>query len=281
MLQCLNIKDGARKWNVDCLKEFGASKGFFGRACSPLVEGDAVILNVGGANGASIIAFNKDTGKVLWKTGNDEPSYSSPVAATFGGKRMVVMLTRTHFAALDLKDGKPAFITSFRPPIPSSVTAANPIVQGDKMFVSASYSLGSFLYRFKEGKPEELWASNDAMSLQYSTAVLREGFLYGLHGRHDFAGGTVLRCVEFDTGKVRWSKEDLGGANLLLAGDQVMVLTENGELIRAKASPDSYQETGRAQILGRGVRAHPALADGLYYARDKTKLVCIDLRATK
>ena len=87
-----------------------------------------------------------------------------------------------------------------------------------------------------------------------------------------------MRCVELQTGKVRWSQSGLSGANVLLAGDQLLVLTETGQLIRAAAAPGKFQEIARAQILGSGVRAYPALADGRFYARDKGRLVCVDLR---
>jgi hypothetical protein len=87
-----------------------------------------------------------------------------------------------------------------------------------------------------------------------------------------------LRCVELATGKVRWQKENVGAAVLTLAGDDLLILTERGELIRAPASPAGFKETARAQILSNQARAHPALADGFFYARSKDKLVCLDLR---
>src|SRR5207247_6385890 len=82
ILNCLGLADGKKLWSVDARKEFRAQKGFFGIACSPLIEGNSVLLIVGGSEGAGIIAFDKNTGKVLWKTANDEASYSSPVGAT-------------------------------------------------------------------------------------------------------------------------------------------------------------------------------------------------------
>ena len=115
-LHCVSLADGKKLWSVDCKKEFTAPKGFFGIACSPLVEGKAVIVNVGGkgapnsgsagSGGASIVAFDKDTGKVLWQAVDDEPSYSSPSAATIGGQRFAFVLTRGKFVGLDPANGK-------------------------------------------------------------------------------------------------------------------------------------------------------------------------------
>ncbi|MBI3879073.1 MAG: PQQ-binding-like beta-propeller repeat protein [Verrucomicrobia bacterium] len=293
-LTCTALADGKKIWSVDCKKEFAAPQGFFGLACSPLVEGKAVIVDVGGARSSSsaraepelrapnggaacLVAFDRETGKILWHSFSDEPSYSSPVAATLGGKRHILALTRGHFIGLDPADGKILFEQPFRPPVQASVTGALPTVAGDNIFISAAYDLGGLLMRMTNGRPAKVWASDEDLSLQFTTAVHRDGLLYGLHGRHDI-GGTELRCVEMGTGQVRWGKPGLAGANVLLAGDSLLVLTENGELIRAAASPDGYHETARAQILGRGVRAHAALADGLFYARDKGQLVCVDLR---
>ncbi|MGH6630015.1 MAG: PQQ-binding-like beta-propeller repeat protein, partial [Burkholderiales bacterium] len=277
-LHCLSLADGKKLWSVDCKKDFAAAKGFFGRACSPLVEGKAVIVNVGGKAGASIVALEKDTGKVLWKAVDDEPSYSSPTAATIGGQPFAFVLTRGQFVGLEPASGKAYFTFPFRPPVSASVTGAAPLIIGDQAFISAAYDLGAILFRFKDGKPEKVWTGDEQMSLQFTSAVHRDGCLYGLHGRHDFPGGTELRCVELKTGKVRWSQPGLSGANVMLAGDQLLVLCENGQLLRVVAKPDKFAETARAQILGSGVRAYPALADGLFFARDKGRLLCVDLR---
>lgn len=278
LLLCLNLDDGKKLWSVDCKNEFGAPKGFFGLACSPLVEGRAVIVNVGGKNTSSLIAFEKETGKVLWRAIDDEPSYSSPTTATIGGQRLVLALTRGNFVGLDPANGKVIFQIPFRPPQNASVTGATPLVSGDNIFITAAYDLGAHLLRFHEGKLENIWSSDESLSLQYSSPVLRDGFLYGLHGRHDFPIGTELRCVELATGKVRWAKPGLKGSNLILAGDSLFVLSETGELIRVSASSANYTEVARAQILGSGVRAYPALSNGRLYARDKDKLVCVQLR---
>lgn len=286
-LHALDFSTGKKIWSVDCKTQYGAEKGFFGLACSPLVEGKSVILNIGGRDGGGIVAFDKDSGANLWKSAaGDGASYSSPIAATIHGERVVLMLTRGHFIGLDPVDGKTLFAAEFRPPIQASVTGATPTVIGDRIFISAAYDLGAALYQVlgkssvsnhADSRIKKLWANDGQLSLQYSTAIHHESFLYGLHGRHDFAGGTELRCIELNTGKVRWGKSGLNGANVIIAGDHLLTLTEKGELIRIRATPEKFQETGRAQILGSGVRAYPALADGRFYARDKTRLVCIGL----
>ena len=127
-LCCLDFNSGKEIWNVNTKSRFQAPKGFFGMACSPLIEGDAVLLNVGGANGAGIVALDKTSGKLLWKATEDEASYSSPVAATLHGRRYAFFFTRRGLVALDPSTGKVLFDFPWRPGIRESVSAAAPLV---------------------------------------------------------------------------------------------------------------------------------------------------------
>lgn len=274
MLSCWELAGGKRVWNVDTKAELKAGKGFFGIVCSPLLEGDAVILNVGGQE-AGIVAFGKASGKVLWKATEAEAGYSSPVAATIGGKRYVLSLTRAGLAGIDT-NGKLLFEYPFRSKNNASVNAATPVVQGDQIFISASYGTGAALLKFDESGPKEIWANDESLSAHYATPVYRDGYLYGFDGRQEQKCN--FRCIEMKTGKVKWVEEQFGAGTVMLAGDELLILNESGELIRAAASPDGFKVKDRAQILGREVRAYAALAGGLYFARDKNKVVCVDLR---
>jgi outer membrane protein assembly factor BamB len=279
-LHCLDLEHGTELWSKNLKTEFRAGKGFFGIACSPLVEGRAVLLNVGGREGAGIVAFDRDDGKVLWKATDDEASYSSPTAGTINGRRYAFVITRANLVGLDPGSGKILCQYPFRPPIRSSVSAAAPLVIGDAIFISASYDTGAVLLKIKEAGPEKVWASEDALSNHYATSVHHNGFLYGIHGRTDpgMEPPASLRCVELATGKVRWQQESFGAAVITLVGNDLLILTERGELMRALASPDAFKASARAQILPNQARAHPAIADGLFYARSKDKMVCVDLR---
>jgi outer membrane protein assembly factor BamB len=279
MLSCWNFSSGKRVWQIDTKDQFTAAKGFFGLACSPLVEGDSVILNIGGGKGAGIVAFDKTTGKVLWKATDDEASYSSPVAASFNGKRYVLVFNREGLVALDPASGKVYFNFPWRSRTRESVNAATPLVIGDEIFLSASYGTGAAMLRFHEAGPETLWSGDEILSNHYATSIYHDGFLYGFDGRQE--SGPNLRCVDARTGKVRWSQDNFGAGTLMLAGNQLLVLTEKGELIVAPATAEGFKPLAHAQILPFNSRAYPALADGLYYARSKDKLVCVDLRLGK
>lgn len=274
---CWELATGRNVFSAGLRKQFNAPKGFFGIACSPLVEGDAVILIAGAPNGHGVVAFHKVTGKVLWKATNHEASYASPIGVTIDNHRHVLALTRAGLTSLDPATGAVRFEFPFRPRQHASVTAATPLFLPPRgVFITASYETGAALLKIEGNKPRVLWSSDESLSSHYTTPVHYDGFLYGFHGRQEM--GPELRCVELATGKVRWTQAGLGAGSLILANDQLLVLTEKGELIFAAASPKAFVPAARAQLLGFDTRAHPALGNGLLYARDKRNLICVDLR---
>jgi outer membrane protein assembly factor BamB len=277
-LRALDFATGKPLWSVDAQKDSGADPGFFGFACSPLVEGKKLLVNIGGKNGAGIIAFDPSTGKVLWQAPDDEASYSAPIAATFLGQRHALFFARHKLVSLDPASGKVHFTFPWGPKMQASVSAAVPVVSGDTVFISAGYGAGAALLRVKAGGVEKLWSGEEQLTAQYVTPVLRDGFLYGFEGRVDTGPKPELRCVELATGKVRWSTARVTHGGIILAGADLLIASDSGELVRVAAEPKAFLEKTRAQILGREGRAQPALADGLLLARDKGKLVAVDLR---
>lgn len=277
VLHCLDFKTGRKLWSVDTRKDFNSGKGFFGPVCSPLVEGAAVMLNIGGAEGAGIVAFDKDTGKLLWKATDDEAGYSSPVAAIVAGERRAIFFTRSGLAVLNPIDGRVQFTHPWQARTRTSVNAATPIVVNDEIFLSASYETGAILLKLNGGKLEKIWSNDESLSNHYSTSVYRNGFLYGFDGRQE--EGCRLRCVEWKTGRVRWNRDRVGSGWIVVVGDQLLVLTEHGELMQAPATPDGFKPIHQAQILGLQQRAAPAFSNGFFLARDLKNLVCVDLRA--
>jgi len=276
MLSCLDSSSGKKIWSVDAKEQFGATKGFFGMACSPLVEGNNVLLNMGGKNGAGIVAFDQQTGRTVWKATDHEAGYSSPVGATVHGRRVAAFLTRSGLVILDPEKGKVHSEFPWRARMAASVNAATPLVIGDLIFLSASYDTGAIVLALKENnKLQEIWSSDEALSNHYATSVHRAGFLYGFHGRQE--EGPSLRCIELKTGRVRWSREQGPAGTVTLADDMLLVLFEDGRLMLAEAASERFRMIAEAQILPFGARAYPAVANGYLYARSKDKLVCVNL----
>ncbi len=288
-LHCLEFLTGKLLWKVDTRKLFNPPDSFFGAACSPLVDDKRVLMNVGGngPNGqpAGLVAFDAKTGKLLWNSTQDTASYSSPALGTFqtpqGKKRLAVFFTRTGLVGADPQDGTVKFHRRWRPRINASVNAATPLIlPGNRIFISTSYQTGALLSQVTpDWQLKELWSGDQQLTNHYATSVFHEDHLYGFHGRQE--SGQALRCVEAATGKVRWSREMPAG-HLILAGSQLLVLREDGKLLRLTASPAGYQQLQTAQILQKEVRALPALAAGVLFARDnQSTLIAVDLQGKK
>ena len=274
-LHCVALADGKAIWSIDTQERFNPPAGFFGVASSPLVEGKAVLLNIGGKDGTGIVAFNKSDGKVLWKATDDQASYSSPLAATVNGKRRALFLTRKYFVGLDPQNGAVWFQFPWQPTVQASVSAATPLVISNLAFISASYGAGAAVLTLTDAAPQKVWSGDDILSCHYATPVHHNGLLFGFDGRQE--QGCNLRCVELKTGKIRWSLDEFGAGTVTLINNDLLVLTEKGELVCAPADPTGFNPKARAQILPSSVRAYPAFADGFLFARSHDKLVCLDL----
>jgi outer membrane protein assembly factor BamB len=274
-LHALDLATGTKIWSEDTMRRFGVPKGFFGAAGSPLVEDGRVIANIGG-RGAGLVAFEARTGKLLWAVGDDGASYSSGIGATLGGRRFVIFLTRNRLVGVDPSSGQVRFERPWRARQAASVNAATPVIAGEAIFVSAEYGPGAGVLRFDGAKLIDAWASDDVLSNHYATSVYSGGHLYGFHGRQEF--GPSLRAVELQTGKVRWSQDRFGAGSITLAGNRLLIVRENGELVLAAATPDAFTALARAQVLRPTVRAYPAVSEGLVYIRNDDTLICLDLR---
>jgi len=274
VLSAVDLATGKKKWQVATQKMFPVKKGWFGAAGSPLVDGGRVIVNVG-SPGAGIVAFDAATGAVDWKATNDEASYSSGTVATIGGARHALFLTRNGLVDLDPATGQVRFSMPFKSRSSASVNAATPLVIGNLVFVSASYGTGAALLNVNGATFTRVWANDDSMSNHYSTCVYRDGTLYGFHGRQE--EGQALRSVDLKTGKINWGVDGFGAGTVTLAGDRLLILRENGELLMAPATPKSFQPGAPARILKAVVRAYPAIADGRLYVRNEHSLVCVKL----
>jgi outer membrane protein assembly factor BamB len=276
-LYAVGLQDGKVRWHRALNDEYKVQKGYFGVATSPLIEGKFLLLNIGGA-GAGIIALDTETGKEIWRSTTDEASYSSPIIATLGDRRVAVFLTRLGIAILEPATGKVLFSKRWRARINASVNAASPVVFQDRLFFTSSYGVGAIALRAKGGAFETLWQGDESLTSHYGTPVALDGMLYGFDGRQE--GGASLRCIELDTGKVRWTSEGFGCGSLILAERKLYILSEKGDLFCIAATPGGFRQEARANVLHGLCRAQIALSEGRLYGRSNKKLVCWNLKKT-
>jgi len=276
VLSCVSFATGKKIWQIEANKKHGVDKGYFGAAGAPLVDGSRLFLNLGGKDGAGILALDKDTGRELWRALDHEAGYSSPVFATLHGEPRIVFFTREGIVVVK-PEGEIVYQKRWRARMDASVNAAVPVVDGDIVFISASYGTGAIALDFGGGdEPRELWSGEESLTNHYASAVVKDGVLYGYHGRQEY--GPSLRAVDLRTGKVLWSVDGFGAGTVTLAGDTLLLLREDGELVAAPADPAAFKPSARAQVLAATTRAYPALSDGVLFARDEKTLVALRLK---
>jgi len=273
-LTCLDLATGRKNWDRDIASSYTLRQSYFGVGVSPVVEGNGVFINVG-AKDACVVAFDRTTGKELWKAGTDDASYSTPTVAEIDGKRRLVFLTREGLLVLDPENGNVVHQRRFRSRNQASVNAATPLVADGQIFLSACYNTGALLLNVNGW--EDVWKNDDSMSNHYTTCVKVGDYLYGCHGRQE--EGALFRCVEWKTGKLMWTKEGFGCAWLIAADGLLLAVQESGKIVLLEANPKEYIEKSQFEAFpkpeqrGKYLRAAPALADGILYARDAKKLV--------
>jgi outer membrane protein assembly factor BamB len=302
-LRCHDAADGKVLWEVDTTARFGVVQNFFGAGSSPVVEGDLLIVPIGGSpagspkihsgqvkgNGSGIVAFDKKTGEVRWSTSDELASYATPVVVDVDGRRRGFHFARGGLVGFDPASGKVDFEFPWRAKILESVNAASPVVVGNRVFISETYGPGSVLLQLGEGEPEVVWKDgprDQAIAVHWNTPVYHEGYLYASSGRN--SNDAELRAVELATGEVKWTKPGLTRSTLLLVEGHLVVLTEYGRVLLVKATPDAYTEIAELTPKGKDGRAllqypawpPPALADGVLYLRGKSQLVALELIPT-
>ncbi len=279
ILICWDAATGKEIWKLDVLKEFQATNLFFGASSSPLVFGNKLLVLVGGPE-ASIVALDKMSGKMLWRSGTDKASYASPILTKQGNTQLAVFLTQKGVVALNPEDGKEHWKFPLVDRLNESSTT--PVRAGDVIFAS-SVTFGSVGIKLttENGKPahEQLW-KND-LNCYFSTPVAVGDHLYVVSVVGPLlAPNAQLQCLEAKTGKALWTRKNVGKyhATVMLAKDRLLMLEEPGDLVLIEPDPKEFKELARAKVCGK-TWAHPALSDGRLFVRDEKELICVELGA--
>ena len=275
ILTCFDADDGKILWQVDAEKQYKAPTLTFGSSCSPIVVDDLVLVNIG-AKGASVVAFDRHTGKEVWKNLDDAASYSSPLMYEHAGSTRISFLTARGLVSFNPKDGaihwKYPFVDLL---LESSCT---PMVIDGKLLAS-SITAGSVLIEETDKEPavKKVWAKS--WNCYFSTPVaVGKDSIYMVTGDL-FSKNAVMRCIDAKTGNELWNRKNVGTyhATLLRTGDDKLLLVEEkGDLVLVDANRKEYRELSRTKICG-NTWAHPALANGRLYIRDAKELICVEM----
>jgi outer membrane protein assembly factor BamB len=253
-------------WSRATHSQFQADEGYFGFGSTPIAMGNLLLVNVGGAPAAGIVAFSLDTGETVWQKTSERASYSSPTSARLAGREYAIFATRYNAVAIAPESGEVRFQFPFGKRGPT-VNAATPLVFDGQLFLSSSYGVGCVLTRIDGDSPAEIWSSDEVLSSHYNTAIQYKNYLYGVHGRED-VGIPQLRCVEASSGNVKWKIPDFGAAHMILADDKLLVLKVDGTLLLVEPNSERYVPLAEVQVSDNTTRALPALAAGKLFLRD-------------
>ncbi|MBI2149111.1 MAG: PQQ-like beta-propeller repeat protein [Acidobacteria bacterium] len=273
-LRVLDAESGKLVWSKDILADNGAENITWGMSNSPLVVDDSVIVTPGGP-AKSVVAYDKRGGERLWSALSDRAAYTSPMLATLAGQRQIVVVTATRIAGLTVDGGK--LLWEFPWATFNDISSAQPIITDpNHVFVSAGYDHGSALLEIsREGQgfsARRVW-ENRSMKNRFNSSVHYQGYIYGLDEG-------IFACIDANTGERKWKAGRYGYGQLLLAGEHIIVLTESGELVLARANPEMLQEVARFSAIEGKTWNHPAIAGGTLLVRNAREMAAFRIAPT-
>jgi len=296
LLLCLNARTGAVLWQKDYVRDYGATMPVWGIAGAPIVDGNRLIAVVGGQPDAKVVAFDKLTGKELWRSlpSDTEQGYSQPLLIESSGVRQLIVWHPAALSSLNPATGKPLWQEPFR--INLGVTLASPVFDRDRLLVTSFYN-GSLLMQLDGAHAKKLWQGKSASEINtdglhsvVNTPVIDGDYIYGICSYGQF------RCLNAKTGERVWetlevTKEKARWASgfIVRHGYRYFINNDRGELIIARLSPRGYQEISRAQLikptsnpgnrreLGVVNWSHPAYANRHVYVRNDEEIIAVPL----
>ncbi len=272
-LRCLDARSGALIWRRDILRENGASNLQWGMSASPLIVDDRVIVLPGGRSGRSVVAYDKSTGEPLWHALDDQAGYTSPMVVTLGGVRQLLVVTASRAVGLAVDDGR--LFWEFPWETSMGINVAQPLLLGgDRVFLSAGYDHGAAVVEVDPQRGSlcgaHVW-ENNRMKNKFTSSVLQSGYIYGLDE-------AILACIDAATGELKWKGGRYGYGQVLLAGDHLIVLTEDGEVVLVQATPERHVELARFPAIDGKTWNHPVIAGGRLLVRNLQEMAAFDIR---
>lgn len=264
-LLCFDAEKGTVIWQTRF-----KNRPIWGYSGSVLIEGELAIVSPGSKDSA-LLALDRKTGKEVWHCGTEAAGYATPYPFTFKDRRYVLGFMAGAALVADVKTGRPVLKIPWKTSF--NVNAASPIYHDGHLLLSSGYGTGAALFKLDvDGEnlsAEEVWRNKELRS-KFQSCVLRDGILYGGDERG-------LKCIEFMTGKKRWSVRGLQHSTVLWIDGHLIVLTEKGQMKIAKATPERFDPISEFDVLSGRCWTIPTFCDGKLYLRDFKKVVCLDL----
>lgn len=282
-LYAFDKRSGKVLWSHDLVQAFGAPSLLIrpvvktGYGCSPIAFGDTIICSVGGP-GQSVMAFRQSDGSVAWKSGDFLTSEAAPILIDFAGEKQLVVVGGGTVNGLDPSNGRVLWSHPHDPG--NDLNCGTPLWGDDNiLFVSSAYKAGSRAIRLTEvgnaTLPEEVWFTN-RVRFMFLNSIRLGDYVYGTTG--DF-GPAFLTAIGVKTGQTAWQHRGFGRSSLLYADGKAIILDEDGDLALATLTPDGVTILSQAKIFDTTSWSVPTLVGTTLYARDREKIVALDLGA--
>lgn len=280
-LFCFEASSGEVIWSKELPRDLKGRIPVYGYCCSPLIYGRMLILELN-AEEAAYVALDKTNGRVIWQLGGGHVTCGSPVITNIDGSDCVVFMGGGAVVGVNAATG-----TQLWRHRTWGHAWMGPVVSGNKIFVAnASLPRGCGVIRIDDGRPTVIWEDKKRFQTLHCNSVIRKGHIFGFDNtRTDYQGKdskkSSLKCIDLDTGEVKWVKEKMGWGNLIIFDDKLIILRETGELVIAKASHEGYEEFSRMNVFGGQSWTVPAVTEGKLYCRNNSgDVVCLQLLST-
>ena len=275
-LRVLDAAKGTLLWRRNILTDNNASNLSWGMSASPLIVDDKVIVLPGGRRGNSVVAYNKMSGDPIWKALSDEAWYTSPMLATIGGVRQILVVSAERVMGLTVEDGKLLWHYPWSTFSGINVSQPIPFTHNGRnlIFISAGYGHGAAVFELvPDGggfQAKTIW-ENQRMNNKFTSSVLHNGHIYGLDE-------SILASVNAITGEQNWKGGRYGYGQIVLAGDHLIVLTEDGDVVLVNASPTRHEELARFSAIEGKTWNHPVIAEGKLLVRNLQEMAAFEIR---
>jgi len=272
LLSCLDLATGEKKWGINLLEDNGGDAIYHGVCGSPLIVGRTIFVSATGGAGISLVAYDKLTGRRYWRSGKWPATYSSPMLAKLKGQEQILVHNNKGIESHDHETGR--LLWSYEWTNTEKTVCSQPIVvpgTDNQVFLSIGYGKGSVLLEIDGGEEidwsaKPLWTSQD-MKTKFTTAVIHEGFVYGLDDG-------ILACLDLKTGKRVWKRGRYQHGQLLLVGDWLLIQAEEGDLVLVRPNPEQLEEVGRIPALSSKTWNNPAIGRDHLVVRNDREAIC-------
>lgn len=279
LLCCLDLATGEKKWGIDLLADNGGKAAYHGMCGSPLIVDRMVIVSPTGGTGISLTAYDKLTGRRLWRSGKWSATYSSPMPAKLKGTEQILVYNNRGIESHALKNGE--LLWSYEWTNTENTVCSQPVLvpgTDNQVLLSIGYGKGSVLLEIDgdhEGgwSTKPLWTSRE-MKTKFTTAVIHGGYVYGLDDG-------ILACVDLKTGKRKWKGGRYQHGQLLLVGEWLVIQAEAGDVVLVRATPRKLDEVGRLPALSSKTWNNPALNKEYLVVRNDQEAICFRISSAK